>query len=232
MNQEKQGQMLNPEHERRRAHLARLFRVSKMTQADFARKIGVTPSYLSQMLSAGFRFGEKAARGFEEKLYRPPGEFESPNELRYSTIDTWNIPSDIPENVFAFVPQINIQLPTTEDEMPPPLAFSAGWLRGQNVTSKSNLRTCKVKGDSMDPFFQDGDTVLIDTGQNKIINDKVFVIWYGADLRIKRLSKRFDGGLVIKSDNPRYHDESLSTTEAEQIEIVGRQIWRGGGGIS
>jgi phage repressor protein C with HTH and peptisase S24 domain len=230
--------MLNPEHERRRAHLARLFKASKMKQADFARKIGVTPSYLSQMLSSGFRFGEKAARGFEEKLHRPLGEFESPNELGLSTIDIWNIPSDLPENVFALVPRINIQLAAgtgginqSEEEMPP-LAFRADWLRGQNVTNKGNLRTCEVKGDSMEPFLQNGDTVLIDIGQSEIINDKVFAIRYGDDLRIKRLSKRFDGGLLIRSDNPRYPEEALSATEAEQITIVGRQLWRGGSGIS
>ena len=231
--------MLNPEHERRRAHLERLFKASKMKQADFARKIGVTPSYLSQMLSIGFRFGEKAARKFEEKLHRPPGEFESKDELGLRTVDIWHIPSDLPENVFALVPRVNIQLAAGagsvdqkgEEDMPP-LAFRADWLRNQNVTSRENLRTCDVKGDSMEPFLQDGDTVLIDIGQKEIINDKVFAIRYGDDLRIKRLSKRFDGGLLIRSDNPRYPDESLSAAEAEQIAIVGRQLWRGGSGMS
>ena len=226
--------MLKPDHENRRAHLRRALERSKLKQAEFARRIGVTPSYLSQMLQEGFRFGEKAARVFEEKLHLPRGSFEDSLDKQLFTVEVWETPDDLPAGVFAIVPRISVQLAAGAgsiqgEEMDlPPLAFREDWLRRKCVTSKSNLRVCDVKGDSMEPYLQDGDAVLIDIGQQDIIDNEIYALNYGGELRIKRLARRFDSGIIIRSDNPRYPEEVVTAREVDMLNMVGRMLWRGG----
>lgn len=225
---------LNPEHELRRQHLIKHFEASKLKQAEFARRIGATPQYLSLMLKEGFRFGEKAARTFEEKMRLPKGSFDAKIDEPINTVDVWDKPEDLPEGVFAIVPRISVSLSAGaganqgEEMGLPPLAFRKDWLTRKNVTSKENLRICDVRGDSMEGYLQDGDTVLIDTGQTDIIDNQVYALEYGGDLRIKRLARRFDGGIFIRSDNPRYPEEIVTAKEVEMVRIIGRKIWRGG----
>lgn len=227
--------MLNPNHEIRRQNLKRMLDRSGLNATDFARKIGISRSYLSQMLGEGFRFGEKAARSFEEKLRLNPGAFDLAHTNDLTPVAVWDKPSDLPDNAYALVPRVAVTLSagagtgvTGDEEEMPPLAFRADWLKKKNVTHKSNLRTCDVRGDSMEPYLFDDDTILIDTGQSDIEDNQIYAIRYADDLRIKRLSRRFDGGLLIRSDNPKYADEPLTAKEAEQIHIIGKLIWRGG----
>ena len=227
--------MLNPEHEIRRKNLKRMLAAFNGNATEFAKKHGLSRSYLSQMLSDGFRFGEKAARSFEQKFGLQAGSFDIDQDKGLGLIEVWDKPEDLPHNAYALVPRVAVQLSAGagnghqgEDELPP-LAFRADWLQKKNVTHKANLRTCDVRGDSMEPFLMDEDTILIDTGQIEVEDNAVYAIRYLDDLRIKRLSRRFDGGLLIRSDNSRYPDEALNPQEAEQIHIIGKLIWRGGG---
>jgi phage repressor protein C with HTH and peptisase S24 domain len=119
------------------------------------------------------------------------------------------------------------QVPDAESKLPP-LAFRKNWLNKKLVTSRKNLRIAGVTGDSMAPFIQDGDIVLIDVGQQDLQEMQVYAINYGGEVRIKRLARRFDGGLRIASDNPAYPEESLSPGEAEHVSILGRMLWRAG----
>lgn len=227
--------MLNPDHELRRKNLKQMLDRSGLNATDFSRKIGISRSYLSQMLGEGFRFGEKAARSFEEKLGLAPGAFDLHQDNSLTTVAIWDKPEDLPDNAYALVPRIAVRLSAGagngeigNEEQMPPLAFRADWLKKKHVTHRDNLRTCDVRGDSMEPYLFDDDTILIDTGQSDIEDNQIYAIRYADDLRIKRLSRRFDGGLLIRSDNPKYADEPLTAKEAEHIHIIGKLIWRGG----
>lgn len=150
------------------------------------------------------------------------------------TVEVWDKPEDLPTGVFAIVSRVSVALSAgsgsfIEGEMDlPPLAFRDDWIRKKNVTSRSNLCICDVSGDSMYPYLEHGDAVLIDIGQQEVQDNEVYAIRYGDELRIKRLSKRFDGGLIIISDNKDYPTESISANEAQHITIIGRKLWRGG----
>ncbi len=228
--------MNDPLHELRRTNLLKKLESSKLKRSEFARKLDVSRSYLSQVLTEGFRFGEKAARSFEEKLRLKTGALDEKEDSGLGVIEVWENAGDLPDGVYALVPRVAVNfaagagsLQTEETDLLPPLAFRTDWLLKKNVTSRNNLRTCEVRGDSMEPYLESGDIVLIDMGQNEVINDEVFAIRYGDELRIKRLSKRFDGGLLIRSDNARYPAESIGPAETNAIQILGRMLWRGGG---
>ena len=59
---------------------------------------------------------------------------------------------------------------------------------------------------------------------DQVQSGKVYAIRYGAELKIKRLSKRFDGALIIDSDNPLYDREVVDPSQLEHISIIGKYV--------
>jgi phage repressor protein C with HTH and peptisase S24 domain len=221
-------------YEIRRLNLLRQLEKSGVIKSEFARKIGISRAYLSQLITQGFRFGERSARGIEEALRLQQGTLDLVDADKLAPVEVWDSPSDLQEGVFAIVPRVAVSLAAgtgtlVEEEMDlPPLAFREDWLKKKNVTSRTNLRIAEVKGDSMEGYLFDGDIVLIDMGQKQVVDREVYAIRYGDEVRIKRLSKRFDKGLIISSDNKAYADESIAANDAQHIEVLGRMLWRGG----
>lgn len=217
----------------RRENLRRWLEDRKMTRGDMAARMGVGKAYVSLLFSPERYFGEKAARTIESKLHMPE-KYLDMSAPTTAAVEAWSRPEDLDEDVYALVPRVEVRLSagnglvaTPQDGMPP-LAFRRDWLSRQHVSGKANLRICRVSGDSMEDYLQDGDAVLIDLGQVAVQDGQVYAIRYGDELRIKRLSRRFDGGLLIRSDNKRYEEESLSPQDAEHIQVLGRCLWRGG----
>lgn len=93
-----------------------------------------------------------------------------------------------------------------------------------NVSKISNLRFIHAIGDSMNPTFNDGDILLVDTGVKSITSDSVYVLDAHNRLFIKRVRGRMDGTFEISSDNP-----SVKTVDVlngnNQVEIKGRVVW-------
>jgi phage repressor protein C with HTH and peptisase S24 domain len=45
---------------------------------------------------------------------------------------------------------------------------------------------------------------------------------------VKRVQRKFDGSLILISDNNIYQPESIPADLAKEVQIIGRVIWRGG----
>jgi phage repressor protein C with HTH and peptisase S24 domain len=83
----------------------------------------------------------------------------------------------------------------------------------------------------MEPTLYDGDSALIDISDTAVRDGKVYVLRYGDGFRIKRLLKRFDGSIVLVSDNKKYPEEVVTEQQAAQfITILGRVRDRSGSG--
>lgn len=108
-------------------------------------------------------------------------------------------------------------------------AFRREWLEEKGLRP----HRCKlwgVTGDSMAPWACDGDVVMINMDQTQIRNGKVYAIAAGDELRIKRLFKRSDGSIEVRSDNPSpmYPTETYYGEDINNIKIIGEVVWRGG----
>lgn len=111
-----------------------------------------------------------------------------------------------------------------------PKAYSISFLRKKGIKPE-NAKRASVVGDSMESTLYDGDSVLFDEGDTEIKDGKVYVLRYGDGFRIKRLSKRFDGALILTSDNAKYADEVIPEEQAAQfIQVLGRVKDRSGSG--
>lgn len=217
----------------RRANLRRWMDDKRLNQTDIANRLGSGRAYVSNLFLPERAFGEKAARNIEEKLTMPRLWLDS-DHSRPEAVEVWSRPEDLPEGVFALVPRVPVQLSagpgahSVEGSTLPPLAFREDWLRRKRVTSRGNLRVCEVRGDSMLPYLMDGDVVLIDTGQTSLTDGEVYAVRFGDDVRIKRLFRRIDGGVLLKSDNPAFPEEAIQPADLERLHLLGLVLWRSG----
>lgn len=105
------------------------------------------------------------------------------------------------------------------------LAFSFEWLRRNLHFVRGELASVHVRGDSMAPTLMDGDTIVIDRGEQEIEVDGIYVLdIYGRRL-VKRVQRFSDGTVVLISDNAAYAKETHRRDGARDIRVIGRMVW-------
>lgn len=110
------------------------------------------------------------------------------------------------------------------------LSFKRSWLDRKGYSEK-NLVVVYASGESMSPRICDGDILVVKIDENHDIRDgRVYAINYDGMIKVKRLSKRYDGSIVVSSDNPdpRYKEEIIPAHDLELLNIIGRVVWVGG----
>lgn len=103
--------------------------------------------------------------------------------------------------------------------------FSRRYLVDELRLSPSGLVVLEAIGDSMEPTLRSGDRVLVDTGNKRVSQPGIFVLWDEDGPVIKRLELIPNSDpLRIKriSDNPLHGTYEVL---AAQTNIVGRVVW-------
>jgi phage repressor protein C with HTH and peptisase S24 domain len=108
-----------------------------------------------------------------------------------------------------------------------PLAFRAKWWRKKRLNPK-DCRCLYVHGDSMSPYLEDWDTVMIDVTKTTIRDGEIYALLLDGELYIKRLYRVPGGGLEIRSDNPAYRTVELRGADLERLVILGQKVHRSG----
>jgi phage repressor protein C with HTH and peptisase S24 domain len=108
------------------------------------------------------------------------------------------------------------------------LYFKADWVKNVLGIPRDNLALIAVHGDSMEPTLSNGDLILVDTRISRVEDGAIYVLQFDDALLVKRLQKKFDGSVVIRSDNPLYEPEILHGEDTEKLNVVGRVVWAGG----
>ena len=107
------------------------------------------------------------------------------------------------------------------------LGFRRDWLRTTFGRDPKELILDIAVGDSMEPGIRDGDALLIDTTDQTFRDFGIFVIEARGERLVKRVQRKFDGSLILISDNKLYHPELIPADLAKEVRVVGRGIWRG-----
>jgi phage repressor protein C with HTH and peptisase S24 domain len=108
------------------------------------------------------------------------------------------------------------------------LYFKTEWVKNVLGIPRDFLALISVQGDSMEPTLSNGDLILVDTRTSRVEDGAIYVVQYDDALLVKRLQKKYDGSVVIRSDNTFYEPEILHGEEANNLKIVGRVVWAGG----
>ena len=107
------------------------------------------------------------------------------------------------------------------------VAFKEDWVHHFLHVPQKDLALLTVKGDSMSPSLNDGDMILVDLRASRIEDSAVYVLEFDDALLVKRIQRKLDGSVVIKSDNHLYEPEVLPKERADALRIVGRVVWAG-----
>lgn len=90
----------------------------------------------------------------------------------------------------------------------------------------SSLSVIYVSGDSMWDTLHEGDTILVDRSETRVVKDGIYVLRLEDGLLVKRCSRRLaDGSVMITSDNPKYPPQSVENPR--DLDVIGRVIWIG-----
>lgn len=102
---------------------------------------------------------------------------------------------------------------------------AADWRRYIGLDHK-HVKLITVHGDSMKPTLSHGDQVMVDTACSSFIDDAIYCIQQGENLRFKRIKLNLDGSIVVKSDNEKegFPPEIYSADEASHFRVIGRVI--------
>ena len=116
-------------------------------------------------------------------------------------------------------------MPPQYEEVTVVVKFEARELRERAIGNFHALKLAHVKGDSMEPTLMHNDQVLVDTAVDTFIDDAIYAIQQDGHLRFKRIQKKMNGTIVIKSDNPNAGEpESYTAEEAAEFKVIGRVI--------
>lgn len=107
------------------------------------------------------------------------------------------------------------------------LAFRETWVRTELGTIPSNLILISAIGDSMEPTLRAGDLLLIDRSAASVKQDAIYAFSTNGELKVKRMQLKLDGSLIVKSDNPQYEVDVLTSDKSADLKIVGRVVWSG-----
>lgn len=107
------------------------------------------------------------------------------------------------------------------------VSFKEEWVQNFLRVPRENLALLSVKGDSMNPTLNDGDMILVDLRADRIDDSAIYVLEFDDALLVKRIQRKLDGSVVIKSDNHLYEPEVLQKGRAEALRIIGRVVWSG-----
>ncbi|WP_051213448.1 LexA family transcriptional regulator [Rubritepida flocculans] len=135
---------------------------------------------------------------------------------------------------FAMLPVYDAMVsagPGAEAEETPPatrIAFRVDWLKRVARGNLGDLVVLTVDGDSMEPTLRQGDSVLVDMGQQRPgQKDGIYVIRTDGGLQAKRVAVNPTNGRVsVISDNKDLYPAFVDLSPAE-IQVIGRVIWLG-----
>jgi len=216
-----------------------------ISQADLMRLTGAARGTVSGWFNGTNSPSAKHIGALSSALKTTPqwlldglGTAESPirstDGIDYKPVLAWEVPEDLDPNVYVIIPHVEVRFSAGNGRTAAyePSQCNAGsaqllsWVHKKKVSPK-NLITVDIDGDSMEPRIPNGSVVILDKSINtleQVQSGRVYAIRYGDELKIKRLSKRFDGALVIDSDNPLYKREIVEPDQLEHIGIIGRYV--------
>lgn len=216
--------------------------------AKLAALAETAPAYLSQLkkqtpdskTGTPKGMGDDIARRIEKALGEPVGWMDTPHdnagarparraEDKLSQV-TARHPDDGAQDGVVYVPESRIEFSgghgrtaefgIIEDQEP--ASYRSSWFQKYGI-NPDHVRRFRVSGRSMEPMLYARDTILVNTDETNIVDGRLYAIRYGDDLRVKFLSRRLDGTLILRSVNPDYKDEEVPAELAnEHISVIGR----------
>lgn len=92
----------------------------------------------------------------------------------------------------------------------------------EEYAKKGNI-AINVKGDSMEPEFQNNDVIIIDTNEKEYIANKFVVVNYQNKIFLKKIIFNDKGNIFLKSVNPYY--PIIKIDFPDELKVIGKVIY-------
>lgn len=221
-----------------RSRLLELARERRVSLASLSEMLGRNPSYLQQFIRK--RSPRKLEEGDRQMLAEFFGIAES--ELREDSSGVREkslaaplsraapLPLSSPDGAaFVDIPRLAIGASagpgalTAAEAAFDTIRFSRRWLAEQGFEARQ-LSAIRVEGDSMEPLLNDGDEILVDRTPRPF-RDGIHVVRLGDSLMVKRVASAGAERFSLLSQNLAYPPVIVPM---EDVEIIGRVVWKGG----
>ncbi len=205
--------------------LARLLEATGVSsQSELARELGINRSGITHA-----RNKNHIPDNWIVKLFRRFG-------VNPQWVDTGSGPvflksgtgGNTEDNTFRKIPKVAARLSAGTgsfdcgEEVTEHLSFPTAWLARKGAAA--SMVAMAVFGQSMEPLIREGDTVLIDQSQDRIMAGAIYAVGVDDTILVKRLEKHPDA-LVLNSDNPAFSPIRLDFHSLDKVRILGRVIW-------
>lgn len=218
------------------AIIAAALAATRLPDAEIARRLGVTPQAVNGWRTKG-TIGPKSALALAKLANIDPVGLLAGTVSQPLPVYAIKTDQDEREDGDAVVDVADIQLSAGAGAQAPEFVetryrhtYRWEFLRSEGISNPADVKRCQVRGDSMERTLFHGDMVTINTSDRRIVDNCVYAIVVADQLRVKRLRRRRDGGLLIVSDNERYPIEEVPPDELDHVYIIGRAFDRSGKG--
>lgn len=213
--------------------LEQILSEKKLQQNELAEIVGVTAQAVTNWIRRG-QISPKSARIISQKLgysvnWILGAEFES-SQNDVQSIDNNSDYSDTHIEIELYDIKLSAGngrmvewIPRKSDE---PLLFREAWFK----TKRLSPYTCKamyVRGHSMTPVLEDWDTVIVDISDTEIVDGEIYALIYHNNFYIKQVVRN-GKDIQLISFNPEYKPININDDDLENLQIIGRKVWRGG----
>jgi len=188
-------------------------------RVEAAEVAGVTPEHLASYI---------AGRA------KPPFELVARLAAAKTVSLAWLASGDGPREADGEQPDGFVMIPIAHDAdadadaSDNPVLFSTGFLRGLGSADLDRLRIVVQRGAANEPVIRDGDMLLVDTANDRITRDGIYVAARDGRYFVRFVETAPNGTVTLKSRNPDYGTQTLTPVEAAQLQIFGRVRWRCG----
>jgi len=136
----------------------------------------------------------------------------------------------IDTEIYAMLPKVEAKAGAgssleTGDRVEAYFAFRRDWLSRRGIPADRAV-LIDVKGDSMEPLFRAGDTLLVDASDTEILDGKIYVVSFQDELLVKRIQKE-PAGIWLCSENRSYDRIPIPAQHMDWLQVHGRVRWYG-----
>lgn len=217
------------------AWLKKMMQESDTKNVDLAEALGktgvqVSLPYISNLRRIGMSM-QRATEIAEVMGWEKPQLKMTSEGLTALTED--NSLSNSPTSIVisTLTPQAGTLAHNNDYEILEQVRVPTHWLKATypNLANINNLALCNIRGDSMEPTFDQEDTILVDRSTVTFDTDGVYVFTYHDTLLIKRVQRRPGRGYIVISDNREFYEAyEIPMEDLANVNVHGRVVGKFG----
>ncbi len=215
--------------------LDKFIKSKHLKRGEFANKISLSNSYVSEILSGKRDISIKFKKGFQSAFSFPVEELTQRMTMSPENYSAQDTAGGTDNTTYSKIPLFNIKASSghesfvNDEKIGADLMFRKDWLQRELKSNPDNLFILSAETDSMEPTIKHDALLIVDRSIDRIITEGIYVLSRGDTILIKRIRKMSEDTIELISDNPAYGKESIKLSNQTGVTILGKiiYIWSG-----